>query len=196
MNKKNNKFKKIILEKLNNNRATVDRFLGYKSREMPAIIDKKIKEEMEIIGKYLEIEMEYKIFEEDGAYFAFIIYTVGDRIDELVDYYTNNTETIRALIIDKLSIVILDSIKEYIIKEIKRSTGLYVIKEIYPGNKNFLIENQKLILESMNNIENIRINEYYQLSPLKSVALKVNLSKEIKAYYRCEDCENPCEISS
>ena len=187
-------FKKVILEKLNNNGDTVDRFLGYKSRKMPPIIDKKIKEEMKTIENYLDIEMEYKIFEKDDKYSASIIYTVGNKIEHLIESYTENTETIRALIIDKLSIVVLDCIKEYIIEEIESKTGLYVVKEIYPGNKKFPLENQKKILESMDNIKKISINEYYQLFPVKSVALKVELAKEVKTYSRCEDCENPCDI--
>lgn len=195
MIKEEGKLKKIILGKLNSNRETVDRFLGYKSRKMPAIINKKIEEEMELIGKYLDMEMEYKVFKEDSNFYAFIIYTVGGRVEELLDHYTNNTETIRALIIDKLSIVVLDSIKEFAIEEIEKETGLYVIKESYPGSKNFPIGKQKVILESMDNIEAIKINDYYQLFPVKSVALKVDLSKEIKEYDRCQDCENPCEIN-
>ena len=187
-------FKKAILGKLDNNRDTVDRFLGYKSRKMPLIIEKKIKEEMKTIENYLEIEMEYKIFEKDGKYNAFIIYTVGNKIEYLIELYTENTETIRALIIDKLSIVVLDCIKEYIIEEIESRTGLYVVRESYPGSKKFPLENQKTILESMHNIKKISINDYYQLFPVKSVALKVELSKEIKTYSRCEECENPCEI--
>lgn len=186
--------KAAILEKLNNSRDIVDRFLGYKTRRIPPIIDKKIKEEMKTIEDYLDIEMEYKIFQEDDKYSSFIIYTLGNKIEYLINSYTENTETIRALIIDKLSIVTLDCLKEYIIEEIEKKTDLYVIKEIYPGNKNFSLENQKKILESMDRIENISINKYYQLFPIKSVALKLELSKNVKIYSRCKDCIKPCEI--
>lgn len=186
--------KEVILEKLNNSRDIVDRFLGYNSRKMPPIIDKKIKEEMKTIEDYLDIEMEYKIFKEDDAYSAFIMYTIGNKIECLIKSYTESTETIRALIIDKLSIVALDCIKEYIIEEIEKKTDLYVVKEIYPGNKNFPLENQKKILEAMDKIEKIKVNKYYQLFPVKSVALKLELSKDNASYSRCEDCENPCEI--
>ena len=187
-------FKKIIVEKIKYNRKTLDRFLGYGSRKIPPIINKKIEEEMGVIENYLDIEYEYKVFEEDGHKNAFIIYTVGNEIEHLIKSYTENTESIRAMIMDKLSIVGLDCIKDFIIDEIQKETGMYVVKEIYPGNKEFPLENQKLILDSMENIKKISINDYYQLFPVKSVALKLELSKEPREYSRCEDCENPCEI--
>lgn len=187
-------FKKIIVEKIKNNRQTLDRFLGYGSRKIPPIINKKIEEEVNIIEDYLDIEYEYKVFEENEHKSAFIIYTVGNEVDNLIKSYTEGTESIRAMIVDKLSIVGLDCIKDFIIDEIQRDIGMYVIKEVYPGNKKFPLENQKLILESMKNIKKISINDYYQLFPVKSVALKLELSKELREYSRCEDCENPCEI--
>lgn len=186
--------KKIIVEKIKNNRETLNKFLGYGSRKIPAIINTKIEEEINIIENYLDIEYEYKIFEENEQKSAFIIYTVGNEIEHLIKSYTESTESIRAMIMDKLSIVGLDCIKDFIIEEIQRDTGMYVVKELYPGNKKFPLENQKLILESMENIKKISINDYYQLFPVKSVALKLELSKELREYSRCEDCENPCEI--
>lgn len=192
MYKNDDDFKEIILKKLNYERETVNKFLGYKSRKIPHIIEKKIKEESGKIGHYLDIEKEYKLFKENGEDFAFIIYTVGERVEDLAEDYTNNGEGIRALIIDKLSIVILDLVKEYLIEEIERKTSLYVTAEFYPASKGFPIENQKTILESMTNIKSIKINKFYQFFPIKSVALKVRLEKEAKAYNRCEDCESPC----
>ena len=46
----------------------------------------------------------------------------------------------------------------------------------------------------MNNIKTISINEYYQMQPIKTVAVKLNLSKHQQEYSRCGDCENPCEM--
>lgn len=187
-------FRKLIVERLKNNRNTVNRFLGYESRTIPPIINKKIEEELNKIEKYLDIEYEYKIFDEDGHYSAFIIYTVGNEIQHLITSYTEDTESIRAMIMDKLSIVALDEIKDFIINEIENRTELYVVKELYPGTKKFPLENQKTILKSMERIKKIKINEYYQFNPIKSVALKLELSKKSKVYSRCEECENPCEL--
>lgn len=187
-------FKKMIVSGIKDNREILNKFLGYGSRKIPAIIDKKIEEEMDIIEDYLDIEYEYKVFEEDEHKFAFVIYTVGNKVEDLIKSYTEGTESIRAMIVDKMSIVGLDCIRDFVIDEIKLATGMYVVKEIYPGNKNFPLENQKLILESMDSIKKISVNDYYQLFPVKSVALKLELSEHEREYSRCEDCENPCEI--
>ena len=52
---------------------------------------------------------------------------------------------------------------------------------------------QQEILEEMESIKNISVNGYFQLYPVKSVALRMELSSENKFYNPCEDCENPCE---
>lgn len=187
-------FKQDIIEKINSKRNTLNIFLGYKSRKIPPIINRKIGEEIKIIENYLDMEYEYKVFKKDGKYFAYVIYTVGNKIEDVIESYTKNTESIRALIMDKLSIVVLDCIQEFILEQIEKKNNLYVSKEISPGNRNFPLDNQKKILEIMDNIEKISVNEYYQLFPVKSVALKFELLNEKKIYSRCEDCENPCEL--
>ncbi|MGO1469358.1 MULTISPECIES: acyltransferase domain-containing protein [Bacillota] len=187
-------FKQDIIEKMNSKRNTLNTFLGYRSRKIPPIINRKIEEETKTIENYLDMEYEYKVFEKDGKYFAYVIYTVGNKIENLIESYTKNAESIRALIMDKLSIVALDCIQELILEQIQEEKDLYASKEISPGNKNFPLENQKKILGIMDNIEKISVNEYYQLFPVKSVALKFELSNQKKIYSRCEDCENPCEL--
>lgn len=187
-------FTNQIIEGVKKNKDQAGRFLGYTDRPIPDLINKKIDEELDLIKEFLDIEYEYKLFEKENQYYAYLIYTVGSRVEELSKKYMKNTESIRGIIVDKLSVLSLDRIKDYIIGEIQTNTGLYVVKELYPGNGGFSIENQKTILESMNNIKTISINEYYQMQPIKTVAVKLNLSKHQQEYSRCGDCENPCEM--
>ena len=187
-------FQRSVVEKLHQKRETLNLFLGYKTRTIPPIINKKIEEEIELIEEYLEMEFEYKVFQEDGRDYALIVYSLGRKIDELMKAYMDNTESIRALIVDKLSILILDCIQEYIFEEIENKLGLFRVKEWYPGNKGFPIENQQKILRTMDSIKSICINEHGQLNPMKSVALKVDLANAASDLSRRWDSEKPCEL--
>ena len=124
----------------------------------PPIINRKIEEEMKLIEDYLEIEFEYKVFQENQDCYALVIYTVGNKIEHLMNCYTEKTESIRALIADKLSVLALDSIQELIVDEIESELGLYVVKEWYPGNQGFPIENQEIILKRMDSVCSISVN--------------------------------------
>jgi len=149
-------FRRIVMEKLKEKREMVNVFLGYKNRMTPPIINRKIEEEMKLIEDYLEIEFEYKVFQENQDCYALVIYTVGNKIESKL--------------------------------------GLYVVKEWYPGNQGFPIENQEIILKRMDSVCSISVNSYYQLFPMKSVALKLELGEKATGHVRCMDCDNPCEL--
>lgn len=187
-------FRRIVMEKLKEKREMVNVFLGYKNRMTPPIINRKIEEEMKLIEDYLEIEFEYKVFQENQDCYALVIYTVGNKIEHLMNCYTEKAESIRALIADKLSVLALDCIQELIVDEIESKLGLYVVKEWYPGNQGFPIENQEFILKRMDSVCSISVNSYCQLFPMKSVALKLELGEKATGHVRCMDCDNPCEL--
>lgn len=180
---------KYISEKVLENKATIIKFLGYGNKEVPVIIDRKINKVVSDIENLLDIQYEYKIFSE----YAFAIYTVGNIVEEKIKEYMERKEMMNSLILDKAAIVALDCIKDEIIKKIENETKKFVDDEIYPSSANFSINNQKIILESMKFIDKIKINEYFQLFPIKSVGVKFNLSTCKKEYNRCKNCENPCE---
>lgn len=180
---------KYISEKVLENRETIIKFLGYGDKEIPLSIYRKIDKAISDIESLLDIQYEYKIFSD----YAFAIYTVGDIVEKKIKEYMNSKEMMNSLILDKTAIVALDCIKGEIIKKIEYETKKFVDDEIYPSSTNFSINNQKIILESMKFIDKIKINEYFQLFPIKSVGVKFNLSTCKKEYNRCRNCENPCE---
>lgn len=183
---------KLILKRILENRGKISKFLGYIDREPPLLILKKIDRAMEGIDNFLDIEYEYKIFEN----YALAVYTVGNLVEKKIKEFSDNKEMMNSLILDKISIVALDCIKDELIKKIEVESGKFVVNEIYPATGNFSIENQKMILNSMKGIKKITINQFLQLSPIKSVAVKFELSTCKKEYDRCESCENKCEIKN
>lgn len=180
---------KYISKKVIENKETIIKFLGYGKREIPLSIYRKVDSVILDIENLLDIQYEYRIFSD----YAFAIYTVGNTVEEKIKEYMNNKEMMNSLILDKAAIVALDCIKDEIIKKIEDETKKFVDDEIYPSSANFSINNQKIILESMKFIDKIKINQYFQLFPIKSVGVKFNLSTCKKEYNRCENCENPCE---
>lgn len=185
----------VIMERVRANKHMIEIFMGYGSKPVPPIIVKNIDEELDKFEHYLDIEYEYKIFEKGNQLKAFIIYTVGQKIEEQINKYIDEAESARALIVDKMAVVALDQIKAYIIEKIIRKTGLYVTGELHPGTANCSIKAQKKILESMENIKSISVNEHFQLNPKKSVALEVSLKEETKDPVIACMFDNPYDVS-
>ena len=185
--------KNKVIENVKKSTSFILKFLGYAKRIPPKIVEKKIVEELEKFQDYIDIEYEYRIYRKEEVSYADVIFTIGDRLEKVINSYINSGEAMRAMIMDKIGVVTLDKIKEEIIKEIFIKYDLNVIKEIYPGSSKYPIDIQKEILDEMENIKSISINKYFQLYPLKTVAIKMILSYENKFYNPCEDCENPCE---
>ncbi|MEG0855884.1 MAG: hypothetical protein RSG52_05340 [Terrisporobacter sp.] len=188
-------------------KETVLKFLGYKNREVTPYINKVIDEEIENINNILDIEVyineinkdihnfsgEYvrSCFENSEKAYA-VLYTIGSKIEEKILYYTNNNDMIRAMVLDKIGIVALDYVGEEIKKYLKKETDINIYCELYPGDKGFEVKNQCIIYEYVKN-NNISINEYGQMTPIKSVALVVCLSSQCeKKGSRCDRCLNKC----
>ncbi|MGL5231978.1 MAG: hypothetical protein ACRC7W_01425, partial [Fusobacteriaceae bacterium] len=144
---------KYISEKVLENKATIIKFLGYGSKEVPLSIYKKIDKVVSDIENLLDIQYEYKVFPD----YAFAIYTVGNVVEEKIKEYMESKEMMNSLILDKAAVVALDCIKDAIIKKIENETKKFVDDEIYPSSANFSINNQKIILESMQFIDKIKI---------------------------------------
>ena len=124
------------------------------------------------------MEYDYKIFEENGNIYADILYTIGNKLEGVIQKYVDNGEGMRAMIMDKIGVVTLDEIKEGIENEIYSEYGYSVTSEGYPGSPRYPLSIQKEILDKMENIKSIEVNEYFQLNPVKSVALRLSLSKK------------------
>ncbi len=185
--------KDTVVDNVRRNNLQVLKFLGYGKRIPPKIIEKKLSEEMEKFHEYIDIEYEYRIYNNEEYRYADTVYTIGERLESIINGYIVEGEAMRAMIMDKIGVVTLDEIKREIIKEIFLEYNLKVVKEIYPGSGNNPINMQKEILEEMKSVKSISINGYFQLYPIKSVALRMELSPENKFYNPCEECENPCE---
>lgn len=190
------------------NKKTVLQFLGYKNRKVPSYIDKVIDEEIEKINDILDIkvyinEIDCLNHKFQGDYIKnsleasvksyAILYTIGKNIDENILYHTNNNDMIRGMVLDKIGIVALDYVGEKIKNYLEeKNNPLNISLEIYPGDKGFDIENQNLIYDYVKN-NDISINEYGQMSPIKSVALVLCLSLDNEQITsRCENCLNKC----
>ena len=190
------------------NKKTVLKFLGYKNRKVPSYIDKVIDEEIKKINNILnikvyisEIDCSNHKFQEDYIKNSLkiseksyaILYTIGNEIEENILYYTNNNDMIRGMILDKIGIVALDYIGEKVKNYLEdKNNPLKTSFEIYPGDKGFNVRNQSLIYDYVKN-NDICINEYGQMNPIKSVALVLCLSlNDEQVTSRCEKCLNKC----
>lgn len=183
------------------------KFLGYGKRKAPDSIKKIIDEEILNINDVLDIRVYIeeidikennftenyiiKCFESSEKAYS-ILYTIGSEIDKNINYHMNNNDMMRGLVLDKVGIVALDYINENIKKYLEdNNKKLNISYEIYPGDKEFSIENQKKIYNYFKN-EYITINKYNQMNPIKSVAMVICMGNYKILKSRCENCENKC----
>ncbi|WP_346939950.1 hypothetical protein [uncultured Clostridium sp.] len=207
--------KNIVIDK-----NQVVKFLGYANRNIPAIILKKIDEEIEssyslfeplVFLKHFQIDeiidgevtfgVKYKIksdyvadeLKESSSIYV-LLYTIGDKIEAKIKEHSKTSEMIRAMILDKIGVVALDNInkqiKEKIINEIVPNK---ISSQLYPAQKDFLICNQKIIFdifEKENDV--ITISKHYQFNPLKTVAVLLGIGKDEDKHNMCDRCESKC----
>lgn len=167
---------KLEIEDIIIDKKQVLKFLGYDKKQAAPIILKKLDQEIEksknlfdpiaflkkfqiekeegkkiSFAKY-SIESKYALEElrdSDSIYLA--LYTIGDRLDKKIEEYSNTSEMIRAMILDKIGVVALDNIKHQIKDEIsKQIAPLNISTELYPAQKDFHISNQKIIFDIFN----------------------------------------------
>lgn len=183
------------------------KFLGYGKRKAPDSINKIIDEEILNINDILDIkvfieEIDIKENKFTGNYIIkcfkecekaySILYTIGNEIDKNINYHMSNNDMMRGLALDKIGIVALDYINENIKKYLEdNNPHLNISHEIYPGDKEFSIENQRNIYNYFKN-EYININEYNQMNPIKSVAMVICMGSCKILKSRCENCANKC----
>ena len=210
---------KLEVEDIIIDKKQVLKFLGYDKKQAAPIILKKLDQEIEksknlfdpiaflkkfqiekeegkkiSFAKY-SIESKYALEElrdSDSIYLA--LYTIGDRLDKKIEEYSNTSEMIRAMILDKIGVVALDNIKHQIKDEIsKQIAPLNISTELYPAQKDFHISNQKIIFDIFKNENSvISISKHYQLNPIKTVAVLFGIGKEIDEYGMCSRCDNKC----
>ncbi|WFD11304.1 hypothetical protein [Tepidibacter hydrothermalis] len=195
------------------------KFLGYSKRKPSEIILRKIDEECDIADKFIKPQVSLKQFEinhdnnqitiadkyvlkgkyafdrlKDCKNIYIALYTIGTDIEERIKYYTNNNEMIRGMVLDKIGIVALDYINDKIKYNIlNQIPGLKISSEIYPGESDFDVSNQKIIFDLLKNENsNIRINEHYQLFPIKTVGVIFGVGLKDNNIGRCDNCKNKC----
>ena len=211
---------KVNIENIKINEKRVLQFLGYTNRKVPDIIMKKLDEEIknacnlinpiafiksfkikEIkedtvhFGDGYSFKSEYlsnKMKDSESLYLA--IYTIGNEIEEKINEYSNNSEMIRGMILDKIGVVALDIIRDKLKELILKEVNPYKISaQVFPEMKDFHISNQKIIFEIFNDENNvIDISKHYQLSPIKSVAVVFAVGNFEDEKSMCDICENKC----
>lgn len=211
---------KVSIENIKINEKRVLQFLGYSNRKVPDIIMKKIYEEINeaynlinptafiksfkikeikentiYFGASYSFKSEYlsnKMKDSDLLYLA--IYTIGNEIEEKINEYSNNSEMIRGMILDKIGVVALDIIRDKLKELILKEVNPYKISaQVFPEMKDFHISNQKIIFEIFNDENNvIDISKHYQLYPIKSVAVVFSAGNFDDKKSMCDICENKC----
>lgn len=212
----------LDINKTEIDRNKVLKFLGYGAKKPPAIILKKLEQELEKIEDLLKVELLLKRLdivevtdktvlleggiEIESSYAAeelcsassvyATIYTVGNRIEEKIAEHSNGSEMIRAMILDKIGIVALDCVKEKIKETIAKETGeLKISAELYPAQSDFEISNQRLIYDLFKDENSsISINESNQLSPIKTVAMIFGIGEHECSYRMCDRCDSKCGV--
>ncbi len=213
---------KIDIEQIIIDKKQVLNFLGYSNRKIPPIIMKKVDEEIEksynllkpvvflkqfqidkIQGENVYFEKEYCL---KGDYLAnelegsssiyLVVYSIGNSIEEKINEYSNSSEMIRAMILDKIGVVALDNIRQQIKKVIIKEVLPYKISaQLFPGSKDIDVSNQKIILDVFKEENNIiSISKYYQLNPIKTVAVIFGIGNVEDKKDMCDRCNNKCFI--
>lgn len=174
------------------------RFLGYGSRNPPETIIEIVQEEIAKVNNLLDIDVyavEIKNFKDKYKSFA-VLYSIGDRINDEINHLMENYSMMASLALDKIGVVALDFVNAKVKEFLKLNfPHLNISNEVYPGSKDFGVENQTMIYNSIKSEFSdltISINEYHQLSPIKSVALVILIGKGTCTVSRCDKCENKC----
>ncbi len=206
--------------KLHVDKEQVLRFLGYTKKKAPKIIEKKIDQELNTYDEYLcpeyymknvdidvsiegmvvfdgriSLESMYlykKLKDMKKAYV--VVYTVGEKIEHIIEKYSEESEMMRAMIIDKIGVVALDSLKDQIVEEIETEESPDVVSSVsYPSQGDFKVEYQRVLFDLFKDEEmNISINASSQFTPLKTVLLVYGMGDEKDTTDMCESCGNKC----
>lgn len=196
------------------------KFLGYGNRKVPKVIEKKIDQELKVYDEYICPEyyirsVDIDIFKEGRVIFDnkislesrylyeklkdmkkayVVIYTVGDKIEKIIDKYSEESEMMRAMIIDKLGIVALDNLRDQLVEQIELNENLGVIASTsYPSQGDFKVEYQLELFKIFKDENmNISINKSSQFTPLKTVLLVYGIGDEKDTTTMCEACNNKC----
>lgn len=200
------KIEELLIKEVKIDKRTVEKFLGYGSRKVPKNIEKVIDEEIEGINDLLEISVFTKEIHKDNNDFGgeyvkkcfaqceksyVALYSIGSKIEDKINKSMSSNDMIRGFVLDKVGIVALDYINDCIKKNLEDKYDLYISSEIYPGNKDFEVNNQRIIYEYLKN-DDITINEYNQMHPIKSVAMILCIGKNKSCVSRCDECGNKC----
>lgn len=196
------------------------KFLGYAKKEPAPIIRKKMLEEIEKVPDLLEPQVflkHYKIDNRQKGEISFangqiiksnyvakslmesdslcvLLYSIGDKIQQKINEYSETNEMIRAMLLDKIGIVSLDDINAQVKNKIEKE--LYPLKisaQLYPSQKDFEITNQRMLFDLFQD-ENktITISKYNQFRPLKTVVCIFGIGETKDSSHICDSCEQPC----
>lgn len=196
------------------------KFLGYGKRKVPKVIEKKIDQELEVCDDYIfpnyymkkvdidiskeetvtfdskiSLESKYlykKLKDTKKAYV--IVYTVGEKIESVIDEYSKNAEMMRAMVIDKIGVVALDNLRDQLVEQIEIKEYPKVISSTsYPSQGDFKVEYQSDLFDIFKDEKmNISISESNQFTPLKTVLLVYGLGEEKDTTSMCDACDNKC----
>lgn len=186
-------YKEKVIEDVINKKDIVIKFLGFKERYPNSIIMKKIDNELNEFSDYVDLFHDYKLnFDEN---YVDMIYSIGERFEDRIEEIIKEGKAFPAMVMDKIGIVTLDMYRKNILQEIYDLYGLTSKKIIYPGSKTHPVSFQKEIYDNLN-LKTVKINEFYQLFPVKSVALRIILEKsdENKIVSMCDGCTAKCEF--
>ena len=208
---------------LNVDKKIVLSFLGYGKKKAPKIIEKKIDQELEKYNDYIEpeyhlkktaidttkkdcvtfdgqvtIESSYLYKKLQGMISAYVvIYTVGEKIEGVIEQYSNNGDMMRAMIVDKIGVVALDNLRDNLVCSIEESEKpLFVSSVSYPAQGDFSIESQKELYQLFKvDTHTITINEYSQFSPIKTVLLVYGIGEKKNDKSMCDECNSQCSTA-
>lgn len=211
---------RLDIENIIIDRNQVLKFLGYAHRHLPPIISKKVDEEIERSNDLFEPSAFFKQFKVDmindgeisfgqiyrmKSYYVanelknsssiyLSLYTIGDKIESRIREYSKSNEMIRAMILDKIGVVALDNVNQQIKEKIAEQIAhLKISSQLYPSQKDFDIFNQKIIFDIFQEEnDTITISKYYQLYPLKTVAVLFGIGKDEDKSNMCDRCDSKC----
>ena len=114
---------------------------------------------------------------------ALALLTLGSCLDEQVSAYFVASDPLRGLVLDAIGTAALEELAEEacrLIAEVAKGKGWEASAPLSPGNLDWGVEEQRVLFDLLPAKEiGLRLNESYQMTPLKSLSLAMGLGEEV-----------------
>ena len=196
--------------------------LGYNNETVPDPVLDSLEAIIQMIPEMVDLKSGFKIFNpgsviiEDGKFIvdnqvfncdkiiysnlknadtlAFIISTLGNKLESLSKYYMDNNEMLNGYLIDKIGSELVETLAdktETYLQEHLDQSGLKMTNRYSPGYCGWNVSDQKKLFSLLpDKFCNVSLNENSLMTPIKSVSAVIGIGKNVeRKNYRCSICD-------